>query len=173
MFDFARWLQGTPVSLAIQTHGWVIPLIQTIHIVMIGIVFVSVLVIALRVLGLVRRDQPFLAVLDRFQPWLWSALAVMAVTGLVLVTGEPLREFTAFSFWAKMTLIVVAVAVALGFRRALGPRAVLAEHDPRFSPRTRAAAVATIVLWLAIIFLGRAIAYDVEVWGGLSLVDNA
>jgi hypothetical protein len=29
--------------------------------------------------------------------------------------------------------------------------------------------VATVVLWLAIIFLGRAIAYDVEVWGSLSL----
>ncbi len=33
----------------------------------------------------------------------------------------------------------------------------------------KAAALATVVLWLAIIFLGRAIAYDDEVWGSLSL----
>ena len=44
-----------------------------------------------------------------------------------------------------------------------------ASASAQFSAGRKAAAVATVVLWLAIIFLGRAIAYDVEVWGSLSL----
>ncbi len=47
MLQFAEWLQSTPLSLLIQTQGWIIPILQTIHIVMIGIIFVSVLMIAL------------------------------------------------------------------------------------------------------------------------------
>ena len=40
---------------------------------------------------------------------------------------------------------------------------------PEFSAAAKTASVAIVVLWLAIIFLGRAIAYDKEVWGSLSL----
>ena len=58
MLEFAEWLQATPLSVAIQSTLWVTPLLQTIHIVMIGIVFVSMLNVALRVLGQIRTDEP-------------------------------------------------------------------------------------------------------------------
>ena len=38
MNHFAEWLSHTSFSLAIQTHEWIIPTIQSIHIVAIGIV---------------------------------------------------------------------------------------------------------------------------------------
>ncbi len=125
--------------------------------------------IALRVLGRVRTDEPFGEVWRRFAPWMWSGLVVMAVTGLVLVVGEPVREFTALSFWLKMALLAIGVATTVMFGRSLRPAMLAAAQGPEFSPATKAATVATLVLWLAIIFLGRAIAYDVEVWGSLSL----
>jgi len=40
---FTQWLSQTPMSLAIQTHEWVIPTIQSIHIVAIGVVLTSVI----------------------------------------------------------------------------------------------------------------------------------
>jgi hypothetical protein len=166
--NLAEWLQATPVSETIQAVDWIIPLLQSIHIVMIGIVFVSSLMIALRVLGRIRVDEPFAAVWQRFAPWMWRGLIVMVITGLLLVMGEPVREFTALSFWIKMTLLaIVTVGTAL-FGRALQP--VAASGAPAvFSSGAKATAIVLIALWLAIIFLGRAIAYDVEVWGSLSL----
>ena len=74
MFDFAEWLQATPLSVAIQSTLWLTPLLQTIHITMIGIVFVSMLNVALRVLGRIRADEPLAEVWRRFAPWFWSAL---------------------------------------------------------------------------------------------------
>jgi hypothetical protein len=166
LLDFAQRLQASSISTLFQSLDWFIPLLQSIHIVMIGIVFVSSLVVALRVLGRMRADEPFTAVWGRFAPWMWSAFVTLLVTGLLMVIGEPIREFSALSFWLKMGLVVVAVVVTT----LLGVLLKDAPHDASTPLRgvARPAAVGLLVLWLAIIFLGRAIAYDVEVWGALS-----
>ncbi len=164
----ANWLASTAFSQTVQTVSWVIPLLQSIHILMIGVVFVSALMIALRVLGQVRADQPFDLVWRRFAPWMWTAIAIMAVTGLTLVVGEPVREFTALSFWIKMSLLVIGVTSTVIYGRVVRPAAP-AGSPAEFSMPARAASVFIVVLWLAVIFLGRAIAYDKEVWGSLSL----
>jgi uncharacterized protein DUF6644 len=164
---FAEWLQATRLSVTIQSIDWVIPLLQSIHILMIGVVFVSILMIAMRVLGRVRMDEPFGQVWNRFAPWMWCGLVVMAVTGVMLVIGEPVRELTALSFWLKMALLAIGVASVFFFRRSVGP-AFAVDHSPEFSGATKSAAVTVLLLWLTIIFLGRAIAYDVAVWGSLS-----
>jgi uncharacterized membrane protein SirB2 len=174
MLDFAEWLQATPVSVAIQSAGWAIPLLQSIHILMIGIVLVSVVMISLRIFERARTDQAFEDVWRRFAPWMWSGLVVMALTGLVLVIAEPIRQFTSLSFWLKMALLVIGISGTVAFGRKVGAvarRAAAPDEGraPEFSSATRSAALAAVVLWLAIIFLGRAIAYDVEVWGPLSL----
>jgi hypothetical protein len=172
MHGFAAWLGDTAASHTIKTVGWIIPLVQSIHILTIGIVFVSSLVIALRVLGRMRTDQPFEAVWERFAPWMWTGLAIMAASGLTLVVGEPTREFTALSFWIKMGLLAVAVTGTALYGRSLRPLAVRAravEAPAEFSFSAKAASILIVILWLAIIFLGRAIAYDKEVWGSLSL----
>lgn len=146
---FAQWLGSTALSGAIQSRTWLIALLQSIHILVIGIVFVSMLMIALRVLGRVRQDEPVEAVWARFSPFLWWGLAVMAATGVLLVIGEPVRQANALSFWLKMGLVAIAVWGAHLLRRRPTPDL----------------AWVMILIWIAIIFLGRAIAYDVEVWG--------
>jgi hypothetical protein len=163
MIEFAEWLQDTPISTTLRRVGWFIPLLQSIHIVTIGIVFVSSLMTALRVLGRMRTDEPFAAIWARFAPWMWGGLIVMTLTGLLLVVGEPVRELTALSFWLKMGLLTIGIAGTVVFGRSLAPGTAV-----DFSAAAKTSAIALVVLWLAIIFLGRGIAYDVELWGALS-----
>ena len=158
MEPFAQWLQATPLSIASQSSSWLVPLLQSIHIVMIGLVFVAVLLLVLRVLGLARTEQLPSVVWAQFAPWLRRGVTLLALTGLVLIISEPVREFTAISFWLKMLLL------ALG----LSAIAVLGKALRRDAPASRGLAVLTLLVWIAVIFLGRAIAYDVEVWGALS-----
>lgn len=162
MHEFAEWLGSTPLSVAIQSRLWLTPLLQTIHIVMIGIVFVSMLSVALRVLGQIRSDEPLAETWHRFAPWFWTALGVMAGTGLILTISEPVREVSALSFWIKMALIIVGVSSALYFGRTVA--AAGGTVSSVYSGRARVVAVATILLWVAILCLGRWIAYDVEIW---------
>jgi uncharacterized membrane protein SirB2 len=149
VFALAQWLGTTPLSQAIQSRTWLIALLQGIHILMIGLVFVSMLMIALRVLGRVRNDETVEEVWARFAPFLWGGLAMMIGTGLLLIIGEPERQAHALSFWIKMALVVIAVWGARMLRRR----------------PTKDLAWFMILIWVLIIFLGRAIAYDVEVWG--------
>jgi uncharacterized membrane protein SirB2 len=163
----ATRLQETAFSELLQAVPWVVPALQAIHILMIGVVFVSILVVALRMLGRVRADEPLVRVWSRFAPFLWIGLVVMAATGLLLIAAEPVREVMTLSFRLKAVLLVIAIGSAIAFGRSVR-RAASAGLAGPVSPLMRAAAIATVVLWLSIIFLGRAIAYDDSIWGAWS-----
>ncbi len=163
----AARLQSTALSEILQATPWVVPAMQTIHILMIGVVFVSILMIALRVLGWARTDDPLDVVWRRFAPFLWTALVLMAITGALLTIAEPVREVMTLSFRIKLLLLVIGIGSALVFGRSVRAAAA-AGCEQVFSPLLRVACLATIVLWVAIIFLGRAIAYDDWVWGNWS-----
>jgi len=167
VFSFAEWLGTTSLSVGVQSRLWLTPLLQSIHILMIGVVFTTILVVALRVLGRMRADEPIAEIWRRFAPWFWSSLGVMAMTGIVLSIGEPVRQITALSFWLKMTLLAIGLVSAGYFGRVVAVTAGAGVRE--FSGGARFVAVGTVVLWLLIIFLGRAIAYDVEVWGSWHL----
>ena len=169
MKDFAQWLSLTAPSVWMQVNEkWVIPGIQTVHIAGIGVVLGSVLMITLRVLGLAGTDRTVLQTQERFGPWLTGALLVLLVTGLGLIVGEPGRELLAFSFWLKMGLVACGAGLSMWFAHSV-------RRDPRGWERAiearrmgvRVLTVAAVLVWIAIIFLGRFIAYD-HIWGSLS-----
>jgi uncharacterized membrane protein SirB2 len=169
--EFAAAVQSTSLSTYFKTATWIIPTMQSVHIIMVGVVFVSILMVSLRVLGRFRTDEPLVRVWNRFAPFLWTGVVLMAITGTVLTIAEPGREFMTLSFRLKLVLLVVCLTSAALFGRSVRRAARAATPAAAAAPTgTRAAAVITLALWLFIIFLGRAIAYDTSVWGDWSPV---
>jgi len=164
--QIATSMQSTSLSEALKDISWLVPALQSIHILMVGVVFVSMLAIALRVLGLMRAEMPLPQVWTRFAPFFWTGLAVMALTGALLTIAEPVRELMTLSFRIKVVLLAIGIASAAAFGRGVRVAAAPA------SGGLRVAVLATVALWLAIILLGRAIAYDTSVWGGWSPVKS-
>jgi hypothetical protein len=170
--DFALWLSTTSPSVFIQEHNtWIIPAIQSIHIVGIAMVVGSVLMIDLRILGLTWTDQTLRQTTQRFDPWLTGSLWLLLATGILMVIGEPVRELVTFSFWMKMTLVATGAAVAMVFRRTLRRHERLWEETLVHRGAIKGLAVGTFLIWMAIIVLGRLIAYD-HVWGAWSPAVN-
>jgi SNF family Na+-dependent transporter len=166
--EFALWLSATWPSVLIQTHNdWVIPTIQSVHIAGIGIVLTSVFMMDLRILGLAGKDQTLRQVTNRFGPWLMWSLVALLVTGVLMVIGEPVRELVTVSFWLKMFLVAVGTLVAALFLRALQ------KNEPRWEEAMtrrfsiKLMAIFTFLVWLAVVVLGRLIAYD-HIWGAWS-----
>jgi len=171
--EFADWLSHTSLSVLIQNHNsWMIPPIQSVHIVGIGIVIVSVFMVDLRILGLAGTDQTLKETTNRFGPWLTGALCVLLATGLLMVVGEPVRELITISFWVKMFLVAVGTLIASIFQ------IVLRKHDQHWQDELihrvsiKGLAILTFLIWVAIIVLGRLIAYD-HVWGSWSPATKA
>jgi len=167
VIQFTQWLSQTSFSLTIQTHEWIIPTIQSIHIVAIGVVLASVFMIDLRILGWASRDQTLLETTNRFGPWLSGALCVLLGTGILMIIGEPARELLAFSFWFKMCLVAVGTVMAAVFKRALKTNDAHWEKSFVHRRGIKSLALLTFLIWLGIVILGRLIAYD-HVWGSLS-----
>jgi hypothetical protein len=162
---FAEWLYGTTPSVAVHSTLWLIRLLQATHLLTAGVVAGSGVMIALRAVGWLRADEPFEIVWQRFAPWLVSGLAVMVLTGVAQTLGDPVREFTATSYWVKLLLLVACVAGTLSLVRT----ARRAPPATGFSVAAKLVATALILSWLAIVLLGRMIGYDLAIWGSLSL----
>jgi len=167
LLQFTDWLSQTSVSIAIQAHEWVIPTVQSIHIVAIGIVLTSVFMIDLRILGWAGRDQSLMETTGRFGPWLSGALCVLLATGVVMVIGEPARELLAFSFWLKMFLVVIGSLIATLFQISLRRNERHCEESVEKHRTTKWLAIGTLLIWVCIVILGRLIAYD-HIWGSWS-----
>jgi hypothetical protein len=163
--SFATWLYATAPSVFIRSHGaWMIPTLQSVHIIGIATAVGSAFMLVMRVTGWLGADQTLLQTQRRYGPWLTGALWVLLATGALLVLAEPPREFDTVSFWLKMALVALVATLALAFQRSVR------RHDRRWEgallarPEVKLAALATLLIWAAIIFLGRFIAYD-TVWG--------
>ena len=167
MIPFTEWLAQTSLSLAIQTHDWVIPTVQSIHIVAIGVVLSSVFMIDLRVLGWAGRDQSLRETVARFGPWLSAALCLLLATGILMVIGEPARELLSFSFWFKMCLVAIGTGIAAAFQIALRKNEQHWAESLGKRRSVKSLAIVTLLIWIGIVILGRLIAYD-HVWGSWS-----
>jgi len=170
---FAEWLSATFPSIFMQTHeAWVLPIIQSVHIVGIGTALGSALMITLRLLGWVGTDQSLLETQQRFGPWLTGALFLLLASGCLLIIAEPVRELITFSFWLKMACVATMAIIAAAFQASLRKNDQHWEHTLVRRPAVRLAAILTVVLWGCIIVLGRLIAYD-HIWGHLSPATKA
>jgi hypothetical protein len=156
---FSTWLESTVVSAMVQNVLWIIPTVQTVHLLAIAAVLSSVAMISLRVLGLAGGMLSMSDTSRRFLPWLWIGLAALAVTGVILIIGEPGRSLMSPVFQAKMAMLVVALAGAFYFAHTLRRNVATWETSASGRVGVRVAAVATIFLWFAIAIAGRWIAY--------------
>lgn len=173
MNDFAVWLSTTWPSVLIQNHeAWMIPVIQSLHIIGIGIAVGSTLMMALRVLGWVGMDQTLLATQVRFGPWLTGALCLLLASGGLLVVAEPVRELVTFSFWLKMAFVATLTSLAVAFQVSVRQQEQRWEQTLVSRPGVRLAAILVFVVLGCIILLGRLIAYD-HIWGHLSPATKA
>jgi hypothetical protein len=153
------WIDQTPLSQAIQATSWVVPTVQTVHILAIAVVASSALMIDLRLLGVFWADRPMKDVFSRFLPLVWWPLLILFATGAIMIIGEPARSLKNPAFQLKMLLLVTALIVTgllQFFQRQDGTFG-----DLRSAPRPLRVTIAVVsmLLWSAIIFAGRWIAY--------------
>jgi len=156
--QFCDWLVSTPASEAIQNTFWMIPLIQSVHIVSIAITVSAVTLLHFRLLGLTGRDQSVPETARRYLPWIWTAVAILACSGLLLIVAEPPRELENPMFWTKMTLLLCALIFTALFQ-------VMLKRDG-FWERNRALSaligIVSLLLWTGVVVAGRWIAYVVH-----------
>ncbi len=156
--DVSKWLSATSLSHTIQTAGWVIPALQTIHILCVAVLFSAAVLVDLRIWRLVLRDLPLRDVGRRFLPLIWPVVLVLLLTGGLLIVGEPRRSLLNTTFYIKMALLVLALVLTGLLQWSLASPGFWDRDNVR-RVTARLAATASLLAWCGIIFAGRFIAY--------------
>jgi len=55
----------------------------------------------LRLAGVLATDETPQSVVRRYLPWMWTAIAVLLATGVILIVGEPNRVLANLVFWTR------------------------------------------------------------------------
>ncbi len=156
---FATWIANTPVSHLIEDVSWIVPLVQTIHILCLAIILSSVGMLDLRLMGLAGKRVTISGMAARFLPPIWWALAVLAATGMTLIVGEPERSLPNPAFQLKMALLAAAILVTIGFQFTVRRNAEYWDLSPTRRRQAKLTATVSLLLWIGIAVCGRLIAY--------------
>jgi hypothetical protein len=152
LLTFCSWLEQTPLSQAIQGAGWIVPAVQTVHILAIAAVIASQAAITLRLLGLAGRRVPERRFAARYFPFLMWSLPILLLTGVVMIIAEPVRELANPIFQLKMLLVIAAIALATAAQGRLSA-------DGSAILPARVLSLTALALWVGTVLAGRWIAY--------------
>jgi hypothetical protein len=156
LLNFCDAVQATAASQFIQDIKWIVPLVQTVHILAIAAVLGSALMIQLRCLGLSQIDQAMARVAKRHAPVIGWGVSVLLLSGAVLIVGEPARALANDYFQLKMLLLLGVIGVSWVQMR---PMQTQPEYWHQHPGVLRSLSVLSLGLWAGIVFAGRWIAY--------------
>jgi hypothetical protein len=149
-------------GLAASIGSWIIdspvvwPTLEALHFTGMALLFGVVLLVAIRVLGVVKTTS--FAAMHRLLPLGVFGLAINVVTGMLFYVADYTRYVTMTnSFFPKMALIVIGGVAVLYFTIFEKPWALKSGEDAPFTAKVMA--VVTVLLWSGVIIYGRLLPY--------------
>jgi hypothetical protein len=157
--DFLAWLEATPFSQFIHESAYGFPAVECVHVVAITLVFGTIMIVDLRLLGWASIGVRVTALTREILPLTWGAFALAVVTGSLLFVSQPVEYVANTAFRLKM-LALVAAGLNMAAFHAVGYRSV-ASWDAQTPPPARArwAGALSLVCWTAVISCGRIIGF--------------
>jgi hypothetical protein len=157
--DLFVTLDQSAVAVTVRESLWIYPLLETLHVIGIALVFGSILQFDLRVLG-VSKALPLDVLGRHLLPWVWIGFALNAVTGILMFVSDAVEFSVNIALQIKLVLIVLAGLNALVFQMRFAPQSAAIGETTSDSPgAAKFSAALSITLWLAIVVAGRMMAY--------------
>ncbi len=149
-----QWLQDHPLSQHIGFTWW-FPMLESIHVIGIGLVVGTILTVDLRLLGLAATRYPVSQITGKLLPWTWAAFVVAAVTGFGMFMTRAPAYLDNTAFQIKLLLLPLAFInmAVFHFRTFRGVGAWDAAEE--LPPAARFAGGASLLIWAGIVLAGR------------------
>lgn len=151
-------LAGLPIAAAVRTSPWLYPLLETVHVIGLGLVFGGIAALDLRLLGL-HPDLPVRRLSVHLLPWVWAGFLLNAASGSLLFLSDAVAFAANRAFQVKMALLIVAGLNTFWFQHRIYRTVDGWDRDQPPPASARVASTLSLVLWVAIITAGRMIAY--------------
>ena len=153
------WLQESALATGIRDSLLLFPLLESVHVIGLALVFGTIAIVDLRLLGIASTERSFNRMASDIMAWTWAAFAVTALTGVLMFITNATVYFHNTYFRAKIALLLLAAINVLVFE--LTARRTIRQWDraPSAPPIGKAVATVSLVVWIAVIFTGRMIGF--------------
>jgi hypothetical protein len=162
LLDFLKRLEDTSIASAVRGDTgweWLFPNVETLHVISLALVFGSILMVDLRLLGLTSRGSSVSKLSREILPYTWIAFGAAVITGTMMFVSKAHIYFYNLQFELKFLFMFLAGVNMLVFHFGVYRR-VLSWNDSFPTPITaRVAGALSIVCWGAVIFFGRWIGF--------------
>lgn len=152
-----------PLSEAIRQNVNAFPLIESLHVLAIAVVFGTIFIVDLRLLGVAAHRPGARLLMRELLPYTWLAFVVAAITGGLMFLSNAVAYAHNTQFLTKLVVIAfagvnMAIFHSTAFRR-------IVEWDETLPPpmAARLSGAISFVLWVAVIVLGRWIGFTLDV----------
>jgi hypothetical protein len=155
-------IQDLPLSAALRGESagteWLFPIVETVHVLTLTIVFGSIAMVDLRLVGLTGRGSSISRLSAETLPWTWTAWVLSAISGSLLFMSKAVTYFGNFEFRMKFIFMGLAALNMLIFH--FGAYRRVSQWDTGVPPiSARVAGALSIGFWVAVIFFGRWIGF--------------
>ena len=146
-------LENLPIVAALRESALAYPLVNALHIVGIALLFGAIVPLDLRLIGWRRETAPIDRLSRLLLPVAIFGFLLAASAGLLLFATDARAYAASPLFQAKIVLIATALVNALWLR------AIDWRRGGSRDRRVALAGAASLLLWLAVIVLGRLVGY--------------
>jgi hypothetical protein len=155
-------IEASGLGRAMREWLWLYPSVETVHIVGIGLLFGSIAMLDLRLLGF-SRNIPAKRLAGHVLPWTAASFLLILPSGLMMFTAHASEFIDSPVFVVKMCLIMAAGVNAALFHAVVFRTADVWDsnemRDLPPPPSARLSAALSLLIWIAVIACGRLLAY--------------
>jgi hypothetical protein len=153
LYPFFQWCDKTFLGHWVSGGTWEFPMLETVHILALAMLYGCVVVISLRLMGILMGGWTVAGITREVTPFLNSSLAVILVTGTLLYLSEAIKTFGNPAFWIKIDLLLAAILFHFLVVRKV------TKSDQVSRATGLIVGGISLVLWLGIGCAGRAIGF--------------
>src|SRR5205809_822365 len=118
--EFLASLQASGLASRIRDSLYLFPLIESSHVIGLTMVFGTIAIIDLRLLGIASTRRPFTRIASDILKWTWTAFALTVTTGLLMFITNAGIYYNNFYFRTKMALLLLSGINMLMFELTAG-----------------------------------------------------
>jgi hypothetical protein len=159
ILDACEWLQSTALATWVQESAFGFPIVVGVHILGLTFSVGTLLWVDVRMLGLGLRELRVSEVYRSLAPWFLAGFAAMFASGATLFTAYATSAYSNVYFRIKLVALLLAGANALVFHVVTQRAAAKWDDAQRPPTAVRAAGLASLALWAAVILAGRMMSY--------------
>lgn len=157
--DVCAWLESTWPALLVRESLYGFQIVVAAHLIGVTLSVGMLLWLDLRLLGAWARSGRISELYRTLAPWFFAGFALMFVSGGALLAAYAGAAYGNVFFRLKMAALLLAGVNALAFHRALERNLSTWDAAASPPPAARVFALASLVLWAAIIIAGRMMSY--------------